>query len=62
MEIGSFSHGSLGWKSFVRPTKIFTGNTDLLVRTVGKLNSTTMNKITNTIIMVLQNALKNLGE
>jgi len=42
----SFENGSLHRTSYARPGKLFTGNQNIILRQVGKLNS----KVTNTII------------
>lgn len=55
----SFKEGSLGRISYARPTKIFTGNIDLVIRKVGILNFSAVSEIANQTIAIFQQALKN---
>jgi mRNA interferase MazF len=49
-----FSEGSLRIKSYARPGKLFTANSDLIVDRVGKLRSESFGRIIEAIVRLLQ--------
>lgn len=54
----TFLKGSLQRDSYVRPGKIFTGNTDLIIKVVGILNFETLNKIVSSVVNIFEKNLE----
>jgi len=53
-----FEIGSLQRVSYARPGKLFTANSSLMITEAGRLNSMAFNNIINTIVGILQKAMK----
>jgi mRNA interferase MazF len=49
-----FAEGGLHLLSFARPNKLFTGDSGIVEKSVGRLNPPTMEKITDTIVQIFQ--------
>ena len=49
-----FSEGGLRSLSFARPDKLFTGDSEIIEKSVGRLIPLTMQKITGTIVQIFQ--------
>jgi len=56
-----FLEGSLKKKSYARPEKLFTANRKLIISEIGLLKIEKINKITNSVINILNDSL-NLRE
>jgi len=53
-----FEIGSLQRVSYARPGKLFTANSSLMITETGRLHATAFNNIINTIVGILQKAMK----
>lgn len=49
-----FTQGSLKRISYVRPSKLFTANQELIISTIGQLKSSSIQKIVKTVIDLLE--------
>jgi mRNA interferase MazF len=56
-----FSIGKLDLTSYVRPTKLFTANQEIIKKQVGRLHKTTYQVITLRIQALMDEALKQVG-
>ena len=54
-----FETGTLQRLSYARPTKLFTANSSLIEREVGRLNAIAFNNIVNAVVDILQKAARN---
>lgn len=54
----NFESGSLQRVSYARPGKLFTANRSLMIAETGRLHAMTFNNIINTIVGILQKAMK----
>jgi len=53
-----FKIGSLQKVSYARPGKLFTANSSLMITEAGRLHAMAFNNIINTIVGILQKAMK----
>jgi hypothetical protein len=53
-----FETGTLQRLSYARPTKLFTANSSLIEREVGRFNAVAFNNIVNAVVNILQKACR----
>lgn len=54
MAASDFQVGSLHTQSYARPGKLFTANQTLMVRSVGRLNGSMMQRVIDAVVQVLR--------
>ncbi len=54
LNTSDFASGGLRVASFARPGKLFTANASLLVRSVGRLNDVTLQRIVDAVVLLLR--------
>ena len=54
LDAGDFESGGLLAISYARPGKLFTANTSLLVRSVGKLNAAALQRVLDAVVSLLR--------
>ncbi|HWV29383.1 MAG TPA: hypothetical protein VN038_07005, partial [Dyadobacter sp.] len=52
--ISDFLNGTLPVNSFIRPTRLFTADRNIVIRKAGLIRAKTINDVTQTIIKIVQ--------
>jgi len=54
LEISDFAEGSLPVSSFIRPSRIFTADKNIIIRKAGKVNKVIIEEVTDKIIALIK--------